>query len=70
MNTGRYLFENPGEISAAMVGHRWRDLVELVEFVNGPEPKDQAQMELYRKLGWTLLNLEKLRELAGKGPVL
>ena len=66
MSIGRFLFEHPHEISAAMVGHRWQDLVELVEFVQSDEEKDAAKLELYNKLGWHRFNLEELRKLSGK----
>jgi hypothetical protein len=64
MTTGQHLLENPGEISRYMIEHRWSDLVELVEYVNSDAPKDEGKLELYRKLGWGLLNKERLQKLA------
>jgi hypothetical protein len=75
--TARHLLSHPEEIPLCLKARKWQELAALVEFAGKDASPELAHTDpsLYRLLrrqitefhlrGWSCLNLEKLRELAG-----
>ena len=79
--TARHLLAHPEQIPIYLKQQRWEELVALVEFAETDAPRSLTHTDpaLYRTLrqqitefrlrGWTCLNLNKLKELAGESRI-
>ena len=76
--TARYLLAHPEQIPVYLKQRRWEELAALVEFADNDAPLSLAhtdpalyqvlrqQITEFRLRGWSCLNLQKLKELAGQ----